>query len=74
MEFNYIKVTFKNVPFAVLKITKGSFEELHLVDSLIDNGFKLEPCTKRLYDKLVSEDKVINVEDIEDFDFDNFLE
>ena len=53
MEFNYIKVSFENIPFAVLKMQKGSFEELFLVDSLIDNGFKLEPCTKKLYDKMI---------------------
>lgn len=52
---------------------KGSFEELFLVDSLIDNGFKLEPCTKKLYDKLVGEDKVLSIEDINNLDIDDFI-
>ena len=73
MEFNYIKVSFENIPFAVLKMQKGSFEELFLVDSLIDNGFKLETCTKKLYDKLVGEDKVLSIEDINNLDIDDFI-
>ena len=73
MEFNYIKVTFNTIPFAVLKMKKGSWEEIYLVDSLIDNGFTLEPCTKRMYDKMVQEDRLVDLEELKNLDLDSFL-
>tara|TARA_Y100000385_G_C12779751_1_gene502993 strand:- start:399 stop:605 length:207 start_codon:yes stop_codon:yes gene_type:complete len=66
MEFNYIKVMLNDTPIAVLKLEKGSNEELDVVNKLIDNEFVLLRCTAEYYESILGQDISIELFDIDE--------
>ena len=66
MEFNYIKVMLNNTPMAVLKLEKGSKEEMDVINKLIDNDFVLLKCTAEYYESILGSDMSIELIDIDD--------
>jgi hypothetical protein len=65
MEFNYIKVMLNNTPMAVLKLEKGSKEEMDVINKLIDNNFVLLKCTSEYYESILGSDISIELIDID---------
>ena len=52
IEYNYMKVVRGETPLCVLRVVKGSLEEMVTVDILTDKGLTLKATSKTLYDAL----------------------
>ena len=50
--YNYIKIKRGEIPLCVIRVIKGSDEEIITVDILTDKGLILEPATEHLYNSL----------------------
>ena len=50
--YNYIKIKRGEIPLCVIRVIKGSIEEMITVDILTDKGLILEPATEHLYNSL----------------------
>jgi hypothetical protein len=53
--YNYIKIKRGEIPLCVIRVIKGSIEEMITVDILTDKGLILEPATEHLYNSLASD-------------------
>jgi hypothetical protein len=53
--YNYIKIKRGEIPLCVIRVIKGSIEEMITVDILTDKGLILESATEHLYNSLASD-------------------
>ena len=53
--YNYIKIKRGEIPLCVIRVIKGSIEEMITVDIVTDKGLILEPATEQLYNSLASD-------------------
>tara|TARA_R110002012_G_scaffold16382_2_gene63271 strand:+ start:512 stop:775 length:264 start_codon:yes stop_codon:yes gene_type:complete len=52
IEYNYLKIIRGEVPLCVIRVIKGSLEELITFDILTDKGLTIKAASKTLYDAL----------------------